>query len=439
MWFYRVCDADEYLVKTGLWVNDMIIAKKCWDFMGQTVRKIRLNPVSYELKLNNMSSEQVPFVLPMVFTVGPVDPVEQPELFKTYAKKLSHLNPRELEKLIEGVIHGETRVYSARLTVLEMFNDREKFRSYVKDQVEAELVKFGLHIYNANIAEMTDLDDNRYFYNLKQKALQTTGNQARIDIAEAKKVGDIGENERAAAAFMQIANIEAAKVKEQNLRTEDILRSKLDLQLVELECTQNAAMRQIEVDLAPKQRKIERDTELNLLQAANKEAELRATILVTSKIDADARVAQALGDAEAQNRLADAFLYKAKLEAQASNAAADALQYHAEREAAAILVKATAAANGIKYYLEQGLSEEMIKFYMSLEAGLFVDIANTSAKAIQGLNPQIHTWTTGGSGDGSSNDPFATIRNLAMSIPPVYDAIRNQTGISLPGMSTSVV
>jgi flotillin len=431
----------------------MFFAKKCWDFWGQTVQKISLNPISYHLTLDIMSSEQVPFILPVVFTVGPFDPVEKPALFKAYAKKIAFTTPAEMKEMVTGIIHGEIRVYSAKLTVLEMFNDREKFRAHVRGVVEEELNQFGLHIYNANIAEMTDMPDNKYFYNLKQKALETTGNQARIDIAEAMKVGDIGENQRAAEATMRIANIDAERIKEQNLRLEDNERSKLALEMVNLSCDQERALRQVEVDLAPKQRKIERDTELNILQAKNKEADLRATILVTSEIEANARAEEARGDATAQNLLADAALYKAKndseamnrmsdaelykarLVAEASNISADALAYRAEREAAAILAKATASANGIKYYQECGLTEEMVKFYMSLEAGLFVDLAKTSASAIQGLNPQIHTWTTG-TGETGGNDPFATIRNLAMSIPPVYDAIKSQTGISLPGMNS---
>ena len=46
-----------------------------------------------------------------------------------------------------------------------------------------DLLLTGLFIYNANIAEMNDLDvNNRYFTNLKQKALEGASTEARIQV-----------------------------------------------------------------------------------------------------------------------------------------------------------------------------------------------------------------------------------------------------------------
>lgn len=443
---YKVCNPDEYLVKTGLFIDDMIIGKKTWQFIGQNVTKIKLNPLTYDLKLKNMSSELVPFVLPMVFTVGCVDPTDQPELFKLYAKRVGNKSYKELEVLVEGVIHGETRVLSAQLTVQEMFADREKFKSCVKDKVEIELVKFGLHIYNANIADMHDLEGNNYFQNLKQKALETTGNQARIDIAEAKRIGDIGESERSADALMKIAEIESRKIKEQNINKENITRSKLELDLVQVECEQNIQMKKVEAELAPKELNIKRSTELQLLQAKNKEAELNASLFVESKIRANAAIEKARGDMESKNRETeaelykvqknaealrfqyDAELYKAQQEAEAVKIMADAIKYKTQCEAENILVKTQAVADSFRHYLESGVSEDMIKFYLALENELYTKLADASASAIQGLAPKINVWNTG----NSNGTEFSAIKNLAQCIPPIADVLKTQTGITLP-------
>ena len=59
---------------------------------------------------------------------------------------LSHLwYDRQVHNIIEGVIEGETRVFSAGLTIKEMFEDREKFRKTVQDKVgSVEMTKHKL-------------------------------------------------------------------------------------------------------------------------------------------------------------------------------------------------------------------------------------------------------------------------------------------------------
>ena len=88
-----------------------------------------------------------------------------------------------MHHIIEGIIEGETRVFSAGLTIKEMFEDREAFRKTVQDKVQKDMDHLGLRIYNANIAEMHDLDAaNKYFETLKQKALETAKTEMRVEV-----------------------------------------------------------------------------------------------------------------------------------------------------------------------------------------------------------------------------------------------------------------
>ena len=43
--------------------------------------------------------------------------------------------------------------------------------------------------------------------------------------------------------------------------------------------------------------------------------------------------------------------------------------------------------------------QELAKFYLGLQSGLFVDMAAQTAAAIQGLNPKINVWNTGAAGE----------------------------------------
>lgn len=42
--------------------------------------------------------------------------------------------------------------------------------------------------------------------------------------------------------------------------------------------------------------------------------------------------------------------------------------------------------------------QELAKFYLGLQSGLFVDMAAQTAAAIQGLSPKINVWNTGAAG-----------------------------------------
>ena len=50
-------------------------------------------------------------------------------------------------------------------------------------QVQKDMDRLGLRIFNANIAEMHDLDAaNKYFETLKQKALETAKTEMRVEV-----------------------------------------------------------------------------------------------------------------------------------------------------------------------------------------------------------------------------------------------------------------
>jgi flotillin len=73
---------------------------------------------------------------------------------------------------------------------------------------------------------------------------------------------------------------------------------------------------------------------------------------------------------------------------------------------------------------------------LMMQAGTYERLAAENAKAIQGLQPRINVWTTGGGGgdDGTAaaDASLAPIRNLFKSLPPLFGAIQDQTGMTPP-------
>lgn len=78
---------------------------------------------------------------------------------------------------------------------------------------------------------------------------------------------------------------------------------------------------------------------------------------------------------------------------------------------------------------------ELVKFYRAIESGLFVDMADKTASAVQNLQPKINVWNTGGGGEGGAGgvaDAMAPIRGLFTGLPPMLDALSSQTDVELP-------
>jgi flotillin len=123
MWFH-VAQANEYLVITGVGIDDVKVAKKSWVWPGQNLSRFNLTPFSYEIDLHAMSIEKLEFKIPAVFTIGPED--KQESLCK-YARLLT-IDARNLEELVLGIVEGETRVIAASLTIEEIFKDRKLFK-----------------------------------------------------------------------------------------------------------------------------------------------------------------------------------------------------------------------------------------------------------------------------------------------------------------------
>ena len=74
----------------------------------------------------------------------------------------------------------------------EIFKERQVFKTRVIENVQTELNQFGLRIYNANVKELQDTAGSEYFKFLSRKAHEGASNQAKVDVANACMMGEIG-------------------------------------------------------------------------------------------------------------------------------------------------------------------------------------------------------------------------------------------------------
>lgn len=419
---YRISQPDEYLVRTGLAIKDIKVSKQGFQWPFQTYKFIEMHPVNYTFELQAMSIEKMEFVLPGVFTIGPKD---DPESIKRYVKLLPTSadhpdeNKNRIDVLVKGVLEGETRILAAQMTIEEIFNDRKAFKEVLIKNVQNEMDQFGLQIYNANIKEMTDSAGSEYFSFLRQKKRSEAENRAKVDVSEAKKVGDIGQKEREAMTRQQVAAFEAETVLMENKRRQDIELSNAELAVVHAAASQKTQIANIEADKMAQIREAELQKEVEQRRISMETEKLRASDMSRAQVYAEINMKEAEGKAKALEIEAIAKLF-AK-----------------QKEADGILAVYNAQSAGIEKLIESfGGNTDSLMRYIMLDKGMYEKLAQTNAAAIQGLNPKITIWSgmdSNGSGSYAKN-----IADVLKMVPPLVSTIHDQTGIKPPGWMVDI-
>ncbi|KAL7220805.1 hypothetical protein ACSBR2_013656 [Camellia fascicularis] len=87
---YFIAGPSEVLAVTGCGIPDIKLAKKTWIWPGQKFTRVDISLVSYTFEVQAMSAEKLPFMLLVVFTIGPR--VDCEESMLNYAKLISPHN-----------------------------------------------------------------------------------------------------------------------------------------------------------------------------------------------------------------------------------------------------------------------------------------------------------------------------------------------------------
>lgn len=456
MW-YHVAEANSYLAITGVGIDTVDVKKKAFILPFQKVSKFSITPFDFSMSLQAMTVEKLKFSLPAVFTIGPDDKVES--LMK-YAVLLTGSDnggaaPQatsgtvavgqgrgHVQDIVRGIIEGETRSIVSTMTMEELFQERRVFRDKVIKNVQSELDQFGLKIYNANVKELQDTPGSEYFAYLSRKAHEGALNQAKVDVADARMKGEVGESERQGKTKQEIAKIHAATAvleterKAEKAQADAALADKeihieKELNLSRISAKRAAEARDAELQKTVELRRAEMNLERQRAETVTKavidresEQERAKAVLFTMEQEAAGLKAQQLAEA-------DASYYRVTKEAEAAKLArqleADA-QFYAQKQEAQGLVEMSKGYGALANVLggPQGLLQ-----YMMLQNDTYEKLANANAKAIHGLQPKINVWNTGAQGEGVA-DPSAPIRNLFQSLPPLLSTINDQTGMQPP-------
>ena len=469
--WYRRCPSDKILVIYGKVAGEQS-AKTIHGGAAFVIPLIQdyaymsLEPMQIEVPLKEaLSMENIRVNVPSVFTVAVGT---DSAVMQNAAIRLLSLSVDEIKKQSENIIFGQMRQVIASMGIEDINRDREKFLGSIQDSIEPELKKIGLLLINVNITDITD--ESGYIEAIGRKAASQAVQQARGDVAEEQKLGEVRVAE--AEREMQVQVAEADRSREIGIRQ---AAREQAVRVAELEKEQAVGEQAAAYERDAKVKEAEREMRISIASADAKaiagENESKAVVAAsdaelqvkqaeayeegeTRKREAEAAVIEAQNRALAKTAIANAERIeaeqRAELEATAkaqkaqtvvdAEARAEKRRIEAEGDAAAIYAKLEAEARGefeilakkgegLKRIVDAcGGSKEAFQMLM-LE---HVDhLAETSAKAISNIKfDKVVVWETGAGNGKSSTAGF--LSNMAHSLPPLLQTMKDIGGVEMP-------
>nr|XP_023908716.1 flotillin-like protein 3 [Quercus suber]POF15407.1 flotillin-like protein 3 [Quercus suber] len=378
-----------------------------------------------------------------------------------------HLPPGDTSTERTLQIDGTSeQIETAKQLVNEVISECKEFKREVFKKVQLELDQFGLLIYNANVKQLVDVPGHEYFSYLGQKTQMEAANQAKIDVAEAKKKGEIGAKEREGQTSQNAAKINAetkvimtqrqgeAQKEKIRVKTEvELFKNRKEAELAEYKAelaTKNAGWSQasqlaeVESTKAVTLREAELQTEVEKKKVLTQTEKLRAELLSKAAVEYETKVQEANWELYKKQKAAEAILYEKQKAAEAEKASADAKFYACQQASNSVLYAKKKEAEGITalaqaegFYLNTLLKQlggnyTALRDYMMINKDIYQEIARINAQAVNGLQPKITVWSNGKGGEDGSNGAMKDVAGVYSMLPPLLKTVHEQTGMLPP-------
>jgi flotillin len=327
-----------------------------------------------------------------------------------------------IRSTVQDVLEGKLREIVSKMSIEEIYKDREMFANQVEDVAKSDLEKMGLEIKTFTIR---DIDDTKgYLTALGAKQIAEVKKNAAIAEAEAKReeMEKTAEAKRLGTEAQIKAETEIARAtKEKELKVqaykeeEKRAQAKADFAY---EVEKNTVQKQVIEALKNAQLfEEQRQTEIAEQQARKKEKELEATIK---------KVAEA--EKYKEEKDADAERYKLIKKAEAE---AESIRIKGMAEADAIRLKGEATADAMKAEAE-AMKEKAEAYKMYGEAAIVQMLADKLPEVAKYISEPIGRTEKmviiDNGGQGGASKVTKNITNIMSEIPEVINSL---TGVDI--------
>ncbi len=428
---YRTVKADEAMIVTGALTSDgMKIVKAGGTFVWPIVQSTSFLTLQvHTLDIRTPEVYTMHGVPVMVDGVAQIKVKGDMESIATAAEQFLGKPDEELKNIATQTLEGHLRAILGRMTVEDVYRNREEFARNVQEVAASDLNKMGLQIVSFTIRDVRD--KNGYLEALGQPQIASVKRDAEIAKANAFRDEQIAKSqaleEGKKAEFFAETNIaEANKVMEVKKaafkQEQDKQKAEADqaYKLQEVKTLQSVKAEEMQIQVIEREKQIE----LEAKEIERRERELVATVKK-----------QAEAERFAQEQRAEAERYqieaKAKAEAEAvrlsGNANADKERAEGTAEADIIRLKGLAEAeakdkiaDALRKYGEAAVIELIIQ--------KFPDIARAIAEPLS-KTEKIVIVDGGGSGpNGGAGKVTGYVTDLLAKMPETVNAL---TGVDV--------
>ncbi len=405
---YRRCPSNKILVVYGRVGGSRTV--QCYHGGGtfvwpliQGCAFLDLTPRTIHIPLKGaLSHQNIRVNVPSTFTVAIG---LTPDVMNNAAVRLLDLDHRGIESMATEIIIGQLRLTVASLRIEEINQDRERFLESIKKNIEPELHKIGLTLLNVNITDITD--ESEYIESIGKKASATAVNQAKVDVADQEKQGDIGKALAEKERRISVASYHAEAIQGENDAKAQIALTNANLFEKEAQASQRGQVAQQQAEAEIQRARALAQRQLLEAEQIIPQEILKKQIEIEASAEAQCRVLAARGEAEAILAIKQA-------------------------EAEGIQKLLDAKANGYKQLIaacgDDAKSASTMLLIEKLE-----EIVKLQTEAIKNIKiDKITVWDSGQSGDpakGSSTSNF--ISQFVKSLPSLHDVTR-MAGLELP-------
>lgn len=419
---YRKCPSDKILVifgKVGSNKDGTYRSAKCIHggaaFIMPVIQSFEymdLTPMSIQVDLKNaLSKQNIRIDVPSRFTVGIST---EPGVMQNAAERLLGLKLVEIQELAKDIIFGQLRLVIATMEIEEINTDRDKFLAAVSNNVESELKKIGLRLINVNVTDITD--ESGYISALGKEAAAKAINDAKISVAEADRLGAIGEANAKRDQRVHVSLADSEAIKGENEAKAAVAESEATLNEKRAEALRRSTAAEKIQAAKALQEAYEAEEEAEKTRFAREQAALEADVIVKTEIAKRQKELQAEAEAEQIRRRAQGE--------------ADAIYAKMAAEAKGMQEILTKQASGFAEIVKSagGDTNDAVKL---LIADKLEEIVKIQVEAIKNLKiDKVTVWDGMGGKDGSPTTANF-LSGMLKAVPPLNEMFK-MAGMELP-------
>lgn len=419
---YRKCPSDKVMViygRVGTDKDGQARSAKCIHGGAafvvpviQSYQYLDLTPISINVDLRNaLSKQNIRVDVPSRFTVGIST---EPGIMQNAAERLLGLKLNEIQELAKDIIFGQLRLVIATMEIEEINTDRDKFLLAVSKNVEIELKKIGLRLINVNVTDITD--ESGYIEALGKEAAAKAINDAKKNVAEKDRDGEIGQALARKDQRIQVAAANATAIQGENDAKIEVAQSEANRREKEADALRIATAAEAVQAARAKQEAYVAQQEAERTRAELEKATQQADIIVKAQIQKEQAEIAAEAEAEVMRRKArgeaDAIFAKMEAEARGSQ---EVLEKQAEGMRKLVEAAGGDSADAVKLIIADKL-EELMKIQVEAVKNIKID--------------KVTVWDGGSKGDGKTATADF-LSGMLKAVPPLNEVFKS-AGMELP-------